>query len=225
MGLVRYRWQKVVNELRFLYEELDLCEEICSDAGPLFQKHYEEICQQNNIAISPDGSPDTAAKKWKGGPRPPAGALAIIDKKEETFDETMAALSEPIDSEDDSGIHKVFHRLFKKIVMFLHPDKFPKDISVHEREKKTKMFNKAKKALEERYYFVLLDYAQRLEIEIPTNYNDQIRWMKTEAKAINHELSLKKMTYGYQYAMCETEEQKQRLVANFIKQTRGIEIT
>ena len=222
MGLSKYRWQKVVNELRFLYQELDLCMQICEDAAPVFQSHYEEMCRENNVKISPSTPPST--KQWRGGPKPPPGPLAIREPTE-SFDETIEFAENLQDSTKDSEIYKIFHKLFKKIIVFLHPDKFPKDISIEERQEKISMFNKAKRALETRHYFILLDYAQRLKIEIPTNYEEQIEWMRAEAKAVQHEMSLKHSTYGYQYAMCETDEQRRLLVISYIKQTRGIEIS
>ena len=218
MSLTRYRWQKVVNELRFLYQEFSLCEEICTDAGPLFQKAFEKFCQENDIPIASKTDPIIEGE---------SGLPALQDEKpppSEAFKDFEQQMDLEAPEADEEEIHKIFHKLFRKIAMQLHPDKLSKDLSEPEVQQKSLMFTKAKKAIEDRRYFVLIDYAQLLNIETPTNYADQIKWMHRESQMIHKELSLKRITYGYQYAMCESDEQRRELIINFIKQTLGIEV-
>ena len=218
MSLTRYRWQKVVNELRFLYQEFSLCEEICADAGPLFQKAFEKFCQENDIPIT--SKTDPIIEEVSGLP-------ALQDEKpppSEVFKDFEQQMDLETPEADEEEIHKIFHKLFRKIAMELHPDKLSKDLSEQEVQQKSLMFTKAKKAIEDRRYFVLIDYAQLLNIETPTNYADQIKWMHRESQMIHKELSLKRITYGYQYAMCESDEQRRQLIINFIKQTLDIEV-
>ncbi len=47
----RLRWKRVVNELRFLHEELSLLKEIATKTNTAFQEHYERFCAERGIDI------------------------------------------------------------------------------------------------------------------------------------------------------------------------------
>ena len=87
------------------------------------------------------------------------------------------------------------------------------------------MFTKAKTALEDRKYFILIDYAERLNIPTPKNYKQQIRWMKIELDSVRSSTAAITRTYNYSFAEAETEEQKDNLVRKFMTQVFGFDPT
>ena len=45
------RWKRLINELTFLNEEIELVDSIIYEYNKYFQEHYEEFCRKNNIDI------------------------------------------------------------------------------------------------------------------------------------------------------------------------------
>ena len=84
------------------------------------------------------------------------------------------------------------------------------------------LFNDAKESLEQMKYFVLLDLAEKYEISVPKNYNQQIGWMKRQIGILDSKLENKKTTYNYLFAECETDEEKDILIRRFITQLFGV---
>ena len=108
--------------------------------------------------------------------------------------------------------------------MILHPDKISKDVEQKEREEKLSMFKEAKLALEKRKYFVLLDLALKFDITPPRNYQQQIRWMKKEIDRMEEQIRKERATYNYSFSECETDDERDALIKNFMTQLFGPQI-
>ena len=122
-------------------------------------------------------------------------------------------------SEDDIVLHGIFSKLFKKIALKVHPDKLdPLKQSYHERRQMEEDFRNANKALEKKEYFILIEIAERLDIALPTNYTQQIRWMNEQLDLVNRELMKQKSTYSYLFAEKNTKQEKDLLMRQFVKQ-------
>ena len=80
------------------------------------------------------------------------------------------------------------------------------------------MFTKAKDALEERRYFVLVDYAEKLKVPLPKNYKQQTRWMKRELDTVRARVGNEMRSYNYMFAETESDEAKDMLIRHFIQQ-------
>ena len=79
-------------------------------------------------------------------------------------------------------------------------------------------FREANKALENKEYFILIEIAERLDIALPTNYTQQIRWMNEQLDLVNRELMKQKSTYSYLFAEKNTKQEKDLLMRQFVKQ-------
>jgi hypothetical protein len=85
-------------------------------------------------------------------------------------------------------------------------------------------FRTANKALDNKEYFILIDIAEKLDIALPTNYNQQIRWMSDRLDKINRELMKQKSTYSYMFSEKQTKEEKDLLMRQFVKQLFNFDV-
>ena len=116
-------------------------------------------------------------------------------------------------------MYEIFSKLFKKLALHLHPDKLNnQDLTDEQKDDMLKMFTKAKDALEERRYFVLVDYAVKLNVPLPKNYKQQSRWMKRELETVNKKIDKETKTYNYMFADAESDDERDRLMKGFIEQ-------
>ena len=80
------------------------------------------------------------------------------------------------------------------------------------------MFQKANDAFENKKYYLLLDYADKYNISVPKNYDQQIRWMKRESEKVVGTVDSHKNTYNFNFSQAETDEEKTALIKKFIYQ-------
>jgi len=217
------KWKRALNEIKFKHEELELVKEICDGHGVDFQMFMEEYCAQNNI--------DLKALNHKRGlkmakQKAQENQVKEIEQKTE---QTLAHMENPqvanapaveqihVESKDKDEMHKTFKDLFKKLALNLHPDRVG-DLTPEERDVRLSMFKDAKQALDNGDYFLLLDMSERFNIRIPKNFKQQTRWMKARIKQIDQEIQAQKHTYNYVFSECETEDEKVKVVKNFLSQ-------
>ena len=48
----KLRWKKLVNHLRYVYDELEIVREIGSNASMDFQAYYEDFCRRHDLDIA-----------------------------------------------------------------------------------------------------------------------------------------------------------------------------
>ena len=121
------------------------------------------------------------------------------------------------EKKDVDQIAVVFKNLFKKLAMFLHPDRSA-GLTDEEKQDRLSMFKEAKQALADKRYFVLLEMSEKFNIRMPKNYKQQTRWMKAKIIQLDQEIQSQKHTYNYVFSECETTEEKERIVKNFLRQ-------
>ena len=80
------------------------------------------------------------------------------------------------------------------------------------------MFKDAKQALDNGDYFLLLEMSEKFNIRMPKNYKQQTRWMKARIKQLNQQIQAEKHTYNYVFSECETIDEKEKIVKNFLRQ-------
>ena len=88
----------------------------------------------------------------------------------------------------------------------------------------TKLFQHVILSLEKRKYFVLLEVAEQLEIDLPKNYMQQIRWLKKEIEIVRTQNDSEQRTYNYMFGEAESDEERDRIIRQFIQQLFGIVI-
>ena len=193
------KWKRALNEIKFKHNELDLVKEMCDSHGPQFQMFLEEYCAKNSIDLQ-------KLNREK--------SIREAPKKKETIAKERRIFAE---KKDVDQIAIIFKNLFKKLAMFLHPD-LSVGLTEEEKQDRLSMFKEAKQALADKRYFVLLEMSERFKIRMPKNYKQQTRWMKARIIQLDQEIQSQKHTYNYVYAECETTEEKERIVKNFLRQ-------
>ena len=217
------KWKRALNEIKFKHEELELVKEICDGHGVDFQMFMEEYCAQNNIDLKAlNHKRDLKMAKQKAQ----ENQVKEIEQKTE---QPLAHMENPqvenapvieqihVESKDKDEMHKTFKDLFKKLALNLHPDRVG-DLTPEEREVRLSMFKDAKQALDNGDYFLLLDMSEKFNIRIPKNFKQQTGWMKARIKQIDQEIQAQKHTYNYVFSECETEDEKVKVVKNFLRQ-------
>ena len=229
MGIaVKIKWLRVLEDYKHAHKQLAYTEEICQVAAPAFQEHYEDFCQRYNInlnQINHDnrnkiqemyGVPVTPALPEGPVELPAPGALTV-------FEGVAATAAPPTDwSKEEKEIHDIFANVCKKIALVIHPDKLAADISDSERMRLTDMFHTLSLALEERRYFIIIEIAEQLDIELPKNYQQQVRWLKKEIKTVIGKTDAHQRTYNYRFSESETDDERDTLIKQFIHQLFGI---
>lgn len=232
----KLKWKKLITQLKYMYEELDIVKTMSNEAAAEFQEHYENYCTQNGVdreALNAQHKdrleklyPNSTQKQQKPKTIPEysgSTALSVFDGPEHEKPQNPETQGEQVfTSQDDKDLHEVFSKLFRKLATVLHPDKLNNsNYSEEKKEEMSGMFATAKAALEERKYFILIDYAEHLKVPTPKNYKQQISWMKKEAESVRKEIAAVTRTYNYSFAEAETDEQKDILIKRFIKQVFG----
>ena len=218
------KWKRALNEIKFKHEELQLIKEICDSHGSPFQIFLEDYCANNGINLSRlNAEKGVREAKIKAQQ---AEHKAIEEKKQEQgivqsqnpFTPNAPPVEELfVEERDQDQMHRVFRDLFKKLALHLHPDR-AQGLTADERQDRLSMFKDAKQALDDGDYFLLLDMSERFNIRIPKNFKQQTRWMKARTKQIDQEIQAQKHTYNYVFSECETEEEKVKIVKNFLRQ-------
>ncbi len=235
----KLKWRKLTGKLRHLYDELEIVQDMSTAAGGDFQQYYEEFCTKNDIDLAelnsqhaerikklyPEESKEENQQEYTG-----STAITVAETEEEPEAATPKTEASVIDPEfthtDDREMHEIFSKLFKKLATVLHPDKLAN--SDYTEEQKTEfesMFTSAKTALEEKRYFILIDYAERLNVPTPRNYKQQMKWMKKELETVRGSIAKVTRTYNYSFAEAEDDEQRDKLIKKFMQQVFGYDPT
>jgi len=231
----KLKWKKLTIQLRYMHQELDIVKNMADEAGKEFQQHYEDYCSKNNIDLNELNNKHNerieklyAQKREKLVAQEYSGSTDLILPKDNKNEIPNFDVPKELEftNQEDKEMHDIFSKLFRKLATILHPDKLANSKYDEDRKEELKlMFTKAKTALEDRKYFILIDYAERLNIPTPKNYKQQIKWMKTEIDLVRSEIAAITRTYNYSFAEAETEEQKDNLIRKFMTQVFGFDPT
>ena len=218
------KWKRALNEIKFKHSELELIKEICRTHGVEFHMFMEEYCEQNGInlnKLNQEKSVREAKAKeqfqaiQEKQQKAPEGKMVI---SENHFTENAPPVEELfVEEKDHDEMRRAFKDLFKKLALNLHPDRAA-GLTAEEREVRLSMFKDAKQALDNGDYFLLLEMSEKFNIRMPKNYKQQTRWMKARIKQLNQQIQAEKHTYNYVFSECETIDEKEKIVKNFLRQ-------
>ena len=218
------KWKRALNEIKFKHSELELVKEICVSHASPFQMFMEDYCAENGINLkklnSDKGERDAKAKVAQSAPKSIEEAPqeeGIVISQNHFTQEAPPVEEMFVEQRDQDQMYRVFRDLFKKLALHLHPDRAG-DLTAEEREDRLNMFKDAKRALDDGDYFLLLEMSERFSITIPRNYKQQTRWMKARIKQLDQEIQAQKHTYNFVFSECETEDEKVKIVKNFLRQ-------
>ena len=218
------KWKRALNEIKFKHSELELIKEICRTHGVEFHMFMEEYCEQNGINLNKlnqeESVREAKAKEQfqaiqEEQQKAPEGKMVI---SENHFTENAPPVDELfVEERDHDEMRRAFKDLFKKLALNLHPDRAA-GLTAEEREVRLSMFKDAKQALDNGDYFLLLEMSEKFNIRMPKNYKQQTRWMKARIKQLNQQIQAEKHTYNYVFSECETIDEKEKIVKNFLRQ-------
>lgn len=226
----KIKLRRVLNELKFLYEELGFIEDLCSTGATDFDAHYRQFCAENDIDLKKLNK-ENAEKIQK--------AYGIEEIEDETPSDiphtgsselspcvnSMEVEFTPTEDVIYKQLHSMFNKIFKKLALKLHPDRIENYVLDNDQKIKLKNdFSRARNSLEKRRYFHLLELAEAHGIYITEHYGLQLKWFKKERDNIRKHLSKEKSTYNYLFAECETDLERDSLIQEFLYQLFGIRV-
>ena len=228
------KWKRTINQLRFLHEDLEFVQAIAKQAGADFQHHYEDFCRDRQIDINElNKSNATRIKELyteeepsdnnEQSPRQTENETAIVVHDGQTSDYEVVPTEYQM-TQDESEVHQMFSKLFKRLALKIHPDKLDNKLTEEEKNDMIEAFKEVNTAFRERKYFILLDYADQYNIVTPRNYKQQNRWMKREINKLIPILDHEKKSYNYLFSECETAAEKNQVMRQFIAQVFNIHI-
>ena len=220
-----------MNELQYLYEEMELIGNLCGTASAEFESHYRSFCAENGIDLKKLNQENSSHLKEVYGvndleegevpselPYSGSAELALCGG-EESHDEQFI----PDDDIIYKELHSMFNKIFKKLAMKLHPDRIENYILDNDEKIRLRNdFTKARTSLEKKRYFHLVEIARQHGIFATERYGLQLRWFKKERDNVRKHVTREKSTYNYQFSECETDEQKDNLIREFLRQLFGI---
>tara|TARA_B100001094_G_C18053465_1_gene731253 strand:+ start:321 stop:1031 length:711 start_codon:yes stop_codon:yes gene_type:complete len=221
----KIKYRRLMNELEYLHEERELLEDIISSAAGDFEVYYKGFCARHNVdlnklnddnkerisdlyGVEPEEVRETPISEYTG-----SAAMVKVDtiEDEPLFEETEEELGR------FKKLHEYFNKLFKKIAMQLHPDKIENYTANDEYKRKMAWdFSEAKSALDKKSYFKLIQIAKKHNIHVTEHFTLQLKWFKKERDTLMKTISKAKTTYNYKFAECETDEEKDEIIEQFM---------
>lgn len=223
------RWKRTLNELKFKHSELEFIEDINSTHAQEFQMYLEDFCEQREIDLVDLNRNLLAAqtikiveREEKELPQLPEGGIAEDGALIIRHRAPDSAADDELEK-DSRELSDAFAKLFKQIALYLHPDR-SQGLTPEEKAERLELFKEAQAALKEERYYFLLELSERFGVRTPKNYKQQARWMKIKVQELDFKIDQEKTTYNYKYAECDTEEEKNQLIKNFIYQVFQVHI-
>ena len=184
MSIRRKKYNKLLQEVKYLRSELEYQEEVLSEYHLLFDEYYRTWCAQNNINI--------AKQEEKNSKR--VQKILPKDITEKQTYEVDGTIKIEENEENKEG-KKKFNKLYRKLAMELHPDKEGGD------EEK---FAEITEAYEQGNWSVLLERAIEMGIE-PSNMRELIPLLKEEGKTLKAKIKHNEEMYSWKYYLCEED--------------------
>ncbi len=225
------KWKRTLNELRFKHSELEFIEDINESHAQEFQMFLEDFCQRKEVDLEDLNKNLLAAQALKIQEHIPEDERISIPDTDIDQDGALVVHHQTPDPvhhdevliKDGRELADAFTKLFKQIALYLHPDRL-QNLSDDEKAERLELFKEAQAALKEERYYFLLDLSERFGVRTPKNYKQQTRWMKIKIEDLDSQIQKEKVTYNYKFAECETEEDKERLIRNFIYQVFKVHV-
>jgi len=205
MGIHELQYKKLLSELRFKNEELEIMDESMHDIHVEFELYYNDFLKENNLTKQElEESKTKEFNKFKSDQE-----AAIKSKTDETGLTIVKQLSD-----EDKEAKKVFAKLYKDIVKKCHPDRLSNDDMDYFNKMNTH-FKAATWGYNNAKWSIVIKVAQELGIK-PSNYKKMNGHLRREVKALNVKINKHKSTYGWKLYEAEDKDQKDQVIRDFI---------
>ena len=198
----RKKYKKHIMELKFLRSELSYQEEILTTAHHDFEDWYRGWCQKNGVNL------EELNKKHESQVSKKLSQANFSDLKINSAG-ILVINKKVIKSEKNK-----FQKLFKQIAKATHPDR---------NEGTTLDFKAASTAYENGDWAMLLQIAEDYKI-LPSDLGEVIPIMIEEAERLKKMIKHNEEVYSWKFYECKTEQCKENLVKNFLKQLFNLEL-
>ena len=208
------KYHKLTKELIYCKSELEYRLALIKEIHPEFEEYQREYCALHNIDIVKLKENHTKRIQIFADPAALVGNLAseTLSKKEKKTTE------ERIES-------KHFLAIYKKIAKKIHPDKLIGVEDPLELREKSELFKKASAAFKEHDWGTLLEVADILNIKPTISLLSSVcKDVSKTIDTVREKIMEEEKRYGYLYAMCESEEEKEILMKKLLRQFFGISI-
>tara|TARA_B100000287_G_C20402562_1_gene690257 strand:+ start:145 stop:738 length:594 start_codon:yes stop_codon:yes gene_type:complete len=186
------KFKKLLNEYRSVFYELEYVLEVVRESNIEFDEYKNAFCARKQVK--------TDSLNKKNSDR--------IKKIFSTSAVTAAAAAKKSEPVYDSK------KIFRQIARKFHPDKLSAgDPRLEEFED---IFKKASSAIDNQSWGELFDIAERYNLNLE-DYETINNLLQEEVQVINKRIDQKKGTYGWLFHLCETDEEKNELIKQFLK--------
>ena len=179
-------------KVKYLYAKIDYQQEVFQQAKMDFEEYARKFCEENGIEIE------------------------FPEMDGETTDVDIRRSNITFNAEDVEAQSIHIKKLFRKIAIMTHPDKLTK-LDDYERERKTKLFLKAREAAEAGKWFALVETAKELGIKTPKPDEEQLGLLENESENVDKEIKDIEATYAWLMYTLNTDEQRKLLMTTYLK--------
>jgi len=207
MGIHELEYKRLLSQLKFKNEELEIIEESMRDIHVEFESYYSSFLQENDL---------TKQELEQSKTQEFGDFMTRFTKPAmpET-DETGLVIVEQL-SDEDKEAKVVFAKLYKDIVKKCHPDRLSTDDMDHFNKMNTH-FKAASWAYNNAKWAILIKVAEELKIK-PSNYKKMNGHLRREIKTLDSELNKHKTSFGWRLYQEEEKEGKDNIIKDFIFQ-------
>ena len=208
------KYHKLSKELIYCKSELEYRLALIKEIHPEFEEYQQDYCSKRGIDISKLKEQSVQKIQLFNDPSALIGNLSP---------ETL--LKEKSKTQEERKESKNFSYLYKQIAKRIHPDKLVDIKDPLEIKKKEEMFKKASAAFKEHDWASLLEVADELNVK-PTisTLSSVCKEITKSIEIVRKKIMEEEKRYGYLYAMCESEDEKEALMKKLLYQFFGISI-
>jgi len=205
MGIHELEYKRLLSELKFKNEELEIIEDSMRDIHIEFEQYYSEFLKEKKISKQELEKSDT--KQFQNFKE------KVLKPQMPEPDETGLVVVEQM-SDEDKEAKVVFAKLYKDIVKKCHPDRLSQDDMNYFNKMNTK-FKAASWAYNNAKWSILIRVASELNIK-PMNYKKMNGHLRREIKSLDQKIRKHKSTYGWKLYQAEDKQQKDNVIKDFI---------
>ena len=205
MGIHELQYKRLLSELKFKNEELEIMDESMYDIHVEFELYYHEFLKENDLTKQ-----DLEESKTKQFDKFKSDQEAAMMSE---TDETGLTVIEQL-SDEDKEAKKVFAKLYKDIVKKCHPDRLSTD-NMDYFNKMNTHFKAATWGYNNAKWSIVIKVAQELGIK-PSNYKKMNGHLRREVKAVDAKINKHKSTFGWKLYEAEGRDRKDEVIRDFI---------
>lgn len=204
-----------IHELKFALKRLEVHQKINQQAmtkfSEMFKSYIDEISdgaakhklkQAAGLAGENERRSSKTAKKAKQQKQYKKGQTKVEERKEEQ-------VYEPPPEKPKKELPKEFKSLYRKIASKTHPDKVKDD------EDKKKILQEVNRAITEEDYFKLVEYALKLDIDIPKEIQINFGAIQQKIASVHNQVNQITKSVAWEWYHLEDNEQRKKLIEGY----------